>query len=59
MVLIKCPLRWEKEISDKSKQCIHCGYPLDELKINNTNQLYKIVLTDHGKNKVQTTLQNP
>ena len=27
---------------------------INELKINNTNQLYKIVLTDHGKNKVQT-----
>lgn len=53
MALIKCP-ECGKEISDKSKQCIHCGYPLDELKINNTNQLYKIVLTDHGKNKVQT-----
>lgn len=52
MALIKCP-ECGKEISDKSKQCIHCGYPLDELKINNTNQLYKIVLTDHGKNKVQ------
>lgn len=22
-----------KNISDKSKQCIHCGFPLDELKI--------------------------
>ena len=53
MALIKCP-ECGKEISDKSKQCIHCGYPLDELKINNTNQLYKIVLTDYGKNKVQT-----
>ena len=53
MALIKCP-ECGKEISDKSSQCIHCGYPLDELKINNTNQLYKIVLTDYGKNKVQT-----
>ncbi len=53
MALIKCP-ECGKEISDKSSQCIHCGYPLDELKTNNTNQLYKIVLTDYGKNKVQT-----
>lgn len=53
MALIKCP-ECGKEISDKSKQCIHCGYPLDELKMNNTNRLYKITLTDHGKNKVQT-----
>ena len=27
MALIKCP-ECEKEISDKSKQCIHCGFPL-------------------------------
>lgn len=27
MPLIKCP-EYGKEISDKSKQCIHCGYPL-------------------------------
>ena len=33
MALIKCP-ECGKEISDKSKHCIHCGYPLDELKIN-------------------------
>lgn len=30
--LIKCP-ECGKNISDKSKQCIHCGFPLDELKI--------------------------
>ena len=28
MALIKCP-ECSKEISDKSKLCIHCGYPLD------------------------------
>ena len=27
MALIKCP-ECGKEISDKSKQCIHCGFPL-------------------------------
>lgn len=53
MALIKCP-ECGKEISDKSKQCIHCGYPLDELTANDSNQLYKIVLTDYDKNKVQT-----
>lgn len=31
-MIIKCP-ECGKEISDKSKQCIHCGYPL----INNEN----------------------
>lgn len=31
MALIKCP-ECGKEISDKSKQCIHCGYPLKDMK---------------------------
>ena len=29
MALIKCP-ECNKEISDKSPQCIHCGYPISE-----------------------------
>lgn len=29
-MLIKCP-ECGKEISDKSKQCIHCGFPLSEI----------------------------
>lgn len=35
MALIKCP-ECNREISDKSKVCIHCGYPLDD---KNTNCL--------------------
>jgi len=27
MALIKCP-ECQKEVSDKAKDCIHCGYPL-------------------------------
>ena len=30
MALIKCP-ECGKEISNKTKQCIHCGYPLEEI----------------------------
>lgn len=30
MALIKCP-ECNKEISDKAKMCIHCGYPLSEM----------------------------
>lgn len=30
VMLINCP-ECGKEISDKSKQCIYCGYPLEEL----------------------------
>lgn len=37
MALIKCP-ECGKEISDKAKACIHCGYPLDELR---TEQVLK------------------
>lgn len=33
MALIKCP-ECGKEISDKAKCCIHCGYPLDEISSN-------------------------
>lgn len=29
MALIKCP-ECGKEISDKSKSCIHCGYPIQQ-----------------------------
>lgn len=32
MALINCP-ECGKEISDKSKQCIHCGYPLEQKNI--------------------------
>ena len=32
MALINCP-ECGKEISDKSKQCIHCGYPLKQKNI--------------------------
>lgn len=52
MALIKCP-ECGKEISDKAKQCIHCGYPLDEITSTNPNHLYKAVLVDYGTNKVQ------
>ena len=47
-MLIKCP-ECGKEISDKSKQCIHCGFPLDE-QINSdldTNLLIKYLNTDN------------
>lgn len=35
MALIKCP-ECGKEISDKSKQCMHCGYPIQERLQTNT-----------------------
>ena len=38
MALIKCP-ECGHEISDKSNQCIYCGYPLNSIK----NPLYNII----------------
>ena len=47
MALIKCP-ECGKEISDKSKQCIHCGYPLGESQEidseSNGNKFYKMIM---------------
>lgn len=48
MALITCP-ECEKEISDKSKQCIHCGYPLDYN--SRSFELYNMVLKKINKNK--------
>lgn len=38
MALITCP-ECGKKISDKSPQCIHCGYPLQ----NTTEQMYNVL----------------
>ena len=44
MALIKCP-ECGKEISDKSKHCIHCGYPLSENTTISTNSctMYDVI----------------
>lgn len=55
-MLIKCP-ECKREISDKAKACIHCGYPLSETETNQNkkNSLYKIILTNYPPNyKVKT-----
>ena len=38
MALIKCP-ECGREISSQAKQCIHCGYPLEE----NESELYDVI----------------
>lgn len=45
MALIKCP-ECGKEISDKAKVCIHCGYPISEIieQQNHNNGFFKIRL---------------
>lgn len=42
-MLIKCP-ECQKEISDKSKQCIHCGCPLDNITQSDNNLDEKVIL---------------
>ena len=53
MSLIKCP-ECGKEISNKSKQCIHCGYPLDYMEnTSDKYNFYKVILADYGTEKVK------
>lgn len=48
MALIKCP-ECNKEISDKSQQCIHCGYPISiSIASNKTNET---ICTVNGEKK--------
>ena len=52
MSLINCP-ECGKEISDKANHCIHCGFPLDEIKNeeNETPQLYTVCPICKNKNE--------
>lgn len=55
-MLIQCP-ECGKQISDKANQCIHCGYPMKEIKTqsnehNKTISSYDVKLTDTGKQKI-------
>lgn len=52
MALIICP-ECGKEISDKAAVCIHCGYPIQEMKQADTNKTYHVVLMDCGKYKTK------
>lgn len=46
MALIKCP-ECQKEISDKAKQCIYCGYPLDDILDDKTNGTVDLLSKKH------------
>lgn len=49
MALIKCP-ECKQEISDKAKQCIHCGYLLEGYKIEaNEMETLKNICVINGK----------
>lgn len=53
-MLIKCP-ECGKEISDKSKQCIHCGFPLTEANSSEYNGFYQVSLIRFvPENKIKT-----
>ena len=41
MALIRCP-ECGKEVSDKSKVCIHCGYPLVNLECVINGKVYDL-----------------
>lgn len=47
MALINCP-ECGKEISDKSKQCIHCGFPLEDYLLS--SGIYDMVLKNISDN---------
>lgn len=55
MALIKCPECGEK-ISDKSKQCIHCGYPLDEDSLDESGS-FSVVLDAPIENRIEAIKQ--
>lgn len=43
MSLIKCP-ECNKEISDKSVSCIHCGFPLQQLSKSESESLKNVII---------------
>lgn len=55
MALVNCP-ECGKSISDKSKNCINCGYPLNEIKSEESEQiqLYTICPACNHKNEPGT-----
>lgn len=55
-MLIKCP-ECGKEISDKSKQCIHCGYPLEEVKQDNNIEKIEKTFCDRCKNYTESIIE--
>lgn len=48
MALINC-MECNKEISDKSEKCIHCGYPISEIEKNTTETFDQSTINDKLK----------
>lgn len=55
MALINCP-ECDREISDKAKQCPHCGFPLEKTKTNNTTVFDERVNHNNSTNKHAGTI---
>lgn len=58
MALIKCP-ECGKEVSDKSKQCIHCGFPFEQknICILNGRELDLTFIIDGSCNSLEAALR--
>ena len=54
MALIKCP-ECGKEISNKAKCCIHCGYPLDEIQNFSTEYSFEGKDTHNFSQKINSS----
>ncbi len=57
MALIRCP-ECKKKISDQCKSCPNCGYPIDEIYIEKTNQSRDTQKTDETILKSKATTNN-
>lgn len=59
MALIKCP-ECGKDVSNKATACIHCGYPLDDIMLENICVVDGVPhdLTDIKKKLLNTDLEN-
>lgn len=57
MALIKCP-ECNKEVSDKSAACIHCGFPIKEFLLQKTTELEMQILEQEKFKCKQCSFQN-
>ena len=56
MALITCP-ECGKEVSDMAPACVHCGYPLGNIKVNNTKGKNTICIIEGQKYDLSKTLK--
>lgn len=56
MALFNCP-ECNKSVSDKAKACIHCGYPLEEMRGEQTELKEEVKVVKQGENENKLTLE--